>query len=80
MESIGATSLTDDGEAVERRNRATHCGALPLTLTLPLEGGGDQTKKHQYSNESRAITTGRFCPMLSSNPAAMKLAIRLLPP
>jgi hypothetical protein len=35
---------------------------------------------HSNSNASFAITSGRFWPMFSSSPAAMKLATRLLPP
>src|SRR5947208_16262068 len=48
--------------------------------------GGDDVRPRRVdayspnSNALFAITTGRFCPMLSSKPAAMNLAMRLLPP
>src|SRR6185437_4453316 len=41
---------------------------------------GEGAHHESNSNDSRAMTNGRFWPMFSSNPAAIKLATRLLPP
>jgi hypothetical protein len=62
------------------RTRTSTVQQFEITLILTFSRSTGRRHQYQYSNASRAITIGRFWPMLRSNPTAMKLASKLLPP
>src|SRR5206468_9447207 len=72
---LARTQLADEmremkSPAFGRRQAAVH----------PQRSFSGGANHRSYSNESRATTNGRFWPIFSSNPAAMKLATKLDPP